>query len=116
LMVELGLATKTPTPTPRRRRLQHSCDPIGLGLQHMAHLLGPSVRRVARAKNRVGELLDVPAGMIEIHDPSPLQTSPGTPGVHHFFEDLVVIGCDRALPRCQNRQWEKEVAEKGHLW
>jgi hypothetical protein len=26
------------------------------------------------------------------------------------------LGCDRALPRCQNRQWEKEVAEKGHLW
>ena len=25
-------------------------------------------------------------------------------------------GCDRALPRCQNRQWEKDVAEKGHLW
>src|SRR5262249_38069623 len=25
-------------------------------------------------------------------------------------------GCDRALPRCQNGQWEKEVAEKGDLW
>jgi hypothetical protein len=27
-----------------------------------------------------------------------------------------VDGCDRALPRCQNRQWEKDVAKKGHLW
>src|SRR5215831_113297 len=92
LLVEIALATKTPTPTQRRRRLQHSCDSIGLGLEHMAHFLGPSLRLVARAKNRVGELLDVPAGMVEIHDPYPLQTSPGTPGVHHFFEDLVVIG------------------------
>ena len=58
----------------------------------MAHLLGPSLRRVARAQNRVGALLDIPAGMLEIHDPSPLQPSPGTPGGHHFFEDLVVIG------------------------
>src|SRR5215213_2916261 len=91
-MGERGLAMKAPTPTPRRRRLQHSCDPIGLGLEHMAHLLGPILRLVTRAKNRVGELLDVPAGLRESDDPSPLQTSPGTTGVHHFFEDLVVRG------------------------
>ena len=36
-------------------------------------------------------------------------------GIVHV-SSIAVKRCDRALPRCQNRQWEKEVAEKGHLW
>jgi hypothetical protein len=28
---------------------------------------------------------------------------------------LCLAGVIALLPRCQNRQWEKEVAEKGHL-
>jgi hypothetical protein len=58
----------------------------------MAHLFGPVLRLGARAENRVGSLLHVPASMVEIDDPYPLQTPPGTAWGHHLFENLMVIG------------------------
>jgi hypothetical protein len=72
-MVELGLATKPPMPTQSGGGLQHPCGPIGFGLEHMTPLFGPLLSRVARPKNRVSQLLHVPAGLVEIDDPYPLQ-------------------------------------------
>ena len=77
LLVELGLATKPPMSTQGQCGLEHPRCPIGLGLEHMAHLLGPLLRLVTHTEKRIGQLLHVPADMVEIDDPSPLQTPPG---------------------------------------
>ena len=50
------------------------------------------MRLGSRAEDRVSQLLHVPASMIKIDDPSPLQLTPGTAWVNHLFEDLMVIG------------------------
>jgi hypothetical protein len=89
---ELGLATEPPTPPQRRGGLSAPSHSSDLGLEHMAHLCGPVLRLVARADNRVGSLLHVPARMGEIDAPSPRPTPPGTAWGHPLVANLLVIG------------------------